>query len=586
MMQDGHVRFRLWAPAEDRVTLISGGHEITIHTQADGWHEVETDLVKPGSPYLYRLADDSEIADPASHAQLADVEGPSIVTDHESYAWRNAGWKGRPWEDAVIYELHIGTFTPQGTFRAAIDHLPHLHDIGITVIEIMPVAHFSGRRGWGYDGVLHYAPHPAYGTPDDLKALVDAAHDHGIMVLLDVVYNHFGPVGNMLHRIAPPFFHPERHTPWGAALAFEREPVRRYFIDNALHWLLDYRFDGLRFDATEEIVDESNHHVLLEMAATIRQTVTDRQVHLVVEDQAKRKSLLNRDGGNVHHYTAAWNDVFHHALHIIATGEDGGHYAKYRDNTDDVLRRATARGFVSEDRESDRVGPLPQKPLPQQVNVNFLQNHDQVGNRAFGDRLLTLTDPALYRVMSALLFLAPPVPLLFMGEEFGERRPFHFFADFDGELAEATRAGRIDEAENFGGLPDGKTADDLPDPNDEQTFLASKLDWNHAASPEGQRHGAFVRSLIRLRQAKIRPLLAEGEAPEPSILASDPGTLAIDWHFAEKTLSIRANLTHDKRNWPSSSGETVLEIPAVGDAGPSIAVSIRPTLQNGNQTPG
>lgn len=190
-----------------------------MHAQADGWHEVETDLVKPSSPYLYRLADGSEIADPASHAQLADVEGPSIVTDHESYAWRNTGWKGRPWEDAVIYELHIGTFTPQGTFRAGIEHLPHLRDIGITAIEIMPVAHFSGRRGWGYDGVLHYAPHPAYGTPDDLKALVDAAHDHGIMVLLDVVYNHFGPVGNMLHRIAPPSSTPNatrpgaRHSP-------------------------------------------------------------------------------------------------------------------------------------------------------------------------------------------------------------------------------------------------------------------------------------------------------------------------------------------------------------------------------------
>jgi malto-oligosyltrehalose trehalohydrolase len=547
-----------------------------MHAKADGWHEVETDLVRPGSAYLYRLPDNTEIADPASHAQLAEIEGPSLVVDHESYVWRTSGWKGRPWEDAVIYELHIGTFTPQGTFRSAIERLPHLRDIGITAIEIMPVAHFAGTRGWGYDGVLHYAPHPVYGTPDDLKALVDAAHGHGIMVLLDVVYNHFGPIGNMLHRIAPSFFHPERHTPWGAALAFERDAVRRYFIDNALHWLNDYRFDGLRFDATEEIVDDSDNHVLLEMATTIRQTIIDRQVHLVVEDQTKRKSLLNRDSGDAGYYTAGWNDVFHHTLHIIATREESGHYAKYSEDTDDVLRRATARGFVAEDREGDGTGPPPQKPLPQQVNINFLQNHDQIGNRAFGERLPTLTDPVLHRVMSALLLLAPPVPMLFMGEEFGERRPFLFFSDFVGELAKATRAGRIDEAKKFGGLPEGKTADDLPDPNDEKTFLASKLDWQHAASPEGQRHSEFVRAVVGLRQAKIRPLLIAGEAPEPRILAAEPGILAIDWRFAERTLSIRANLTHGTGHWPPLSGETIFEIPAVNGAGPSIAISIRP----------
>ncbi|WP_409529788.1 malto-oligosyltrehalose trehalohydrolase [Shinella sp.] len=575
--EDGSVRFRLWAPAEDTVTLIAGEQEIAMHAQADGWHEVATDLVRPGSAYFYRLPDNTEIADPASHAQLAEIEGPSLVVDHDSYVWRTSGWKGRPWEDAVIYELHIGTFTPQGTFRSAIERLPHLHDIGITAIEIMPVAHFAGTRGWGYDGVLHYAPHPAYGTPDDLKALVDAAHGHGIMVLLDVVYNHFGPIGNMLHRIAPPFFHPERHTPWGAALAFEREAVRRYFIDNALHWLIDYRFDGLRFDATEEIVDESENHVLLEMATTIRQTITDRQVHLVVEDQTKRKSLLNRDSGDAGYYTAGWNDVFHHTLHIIATREESGHYAKYSEDTHDVLRRATARGFVAEDREGDGTGPPPQKPLPQQVNINFLQNHDQIGNRAFGERLPTLTDPVLHRVMSALLLLAPPVPMLFMGEEFGESRPFLFFADFVGELAEATRAGRIDEAKKFGGLPEGKAADDLPDPNDETTFLASKLDWEHAASPEGRRHSEFVRSLVRLRQDKIRPLLMVGEAPEPRILAAEAGILAIDWRFAEQTLSIRANLTHGTGTWPPLSGETIFEIPAVNGAGPSIAISIRQT---------
>ena len=476
VMDDGRVQFRLWAPAEDHVTLLVGERDFAMQRAADGWHEVETDLAGPGDRYAFRLSDGSEIPDPASHAQEGDVEGRSIVIDHAGYEWQTE-WQGRPWEEAILYELHIGTFTPEGTFRAALNRLAHLSDLGITAIEIMPVAQFAGQRGWGYDGVLHYAPHTAYGTPDDLKALVDAAHGHGIMVLLDVVYNHFGPVGNILPRIAPTFFHPERHTPWGAALAFERDAVRHYFIENALHWILDYRLDGLRLDATEQIEDESDNHVLIELAETIRQSVPDRPVHLVVEDLLSRKSLLNRDGGDVHHYTAGWNDEFHHALHVIATGERQGHYAAFTEDPHAALREATAKGFIHADRTKDRVGPPPQDRLPPLVNVNFLQNHDQIGNRAFGDRLSTLADPALLQVMTALLMLAPPAPMLFMGEEYGETQPFLYFADFDGELARAVREGRRKEAEKFGGMTEGQTVDDLPDPISDETFQRSKLDW-------------------------------------------------------------------------------------------------------------
>lgn len=572
--KDGRVAFRLWAPAEDKVTLVAGGREIAMAAQGGGWHAVETALARPGESYTFRLSDGSDIPDPASHAQANGVEGPSLIVDHAGYPWQNPGWKGRPWEEAVVYEMHVGTFTPEGTFRAAIDRLAHLSHVGITAIELMPVAHFAGERGWGYDGVLHYAPHNAYGTPDDLKALIDAAHGHGIMVLLDVVYNHFGPVGNVLPRIAPPFFHPERHTPWGAALAFDEEVVRRYFIENALHWIEDYRFDGLRFDATEQIVDESERHMLIEMAETIRQAVPARHVHLVVEDQWSRSSLLNRDDGIVHHYTAGWNDEFHHALHIIATGERQGHYARFGDKPHEVLRESTARGFVNADRSKDRVGPAPQDRLPPQVNVNFLHNHDQIGNRAFGERLPTLADPALLNVMTALLILAPPVPMLFMGEEFGEVRPFYFFVDFTGDLARATRQGRKDEAEKFGGMPEGKTVEDLPDPNDVETFRQSRLDWSRADAPDGRRQSGLVRDLIRLRQAHVVPLLKARGVAEPRILPADPGILAIDWRFAEATLAIRANLTTDNTAWPAPAGETLFALSSGGTAGPSIAVAI------------
>lgn len=576
LLADGRVRFRLWAPAERAVTLIAAGREIEMQAADGGWHEAVTERAGPGTPYLFRLGDGALIADPASHAQQDDIEGPSLVVDHGRHVWRNSGWKGRPWQEAVIYELHVGAFTPQGTFRSAIDRLPHLGHAGITAVEIMPVSHFSGRRGWGYDGVLHYAPHTAYGSPDDLKALVDAAHGHGIMVLLDVVYNHFGPVGNMLPRIAPPFFHPERHTPWGAAVAFEQEAVRRYFIENALHWILDYRFDGLRLDATEEIEDDADAHVLIEMAETVRRAAADRHVHLVVEDQLSRRGLLNRDGGIARHYTAGWNDEFHHALHVLATGEKQGHYAPFATDPDGILRQATARGFVHADRTKDRIGCPPQDPLPPDVNVNFLQNHDQIGNRAFGERLTSLVYPALLDVMTALLVLAPAIPLLFMGEEFGERNPFLFFADFEGALADVTRQGRKGEAEKFGGLPAGRTADDLPDPNETDTFARSKLDWSHAASPEGRRRIAFLRELIALRQAYVVPLLKEPRAGEPHILPAPRGLLAIDWRFAGATLSIRANLSAGEKALPDAPGGTIFALSGDDGAGPSIAVAIGP----------
>ncbi len=569
--KDGSVTFRLWAPLEETITLLVGSREITMQRTNDGWHRLRTNA-ETGEGYAFRLSDGTTLPDPAAGAQLDDVHGRSLIVDHHAYPWKNIGWNGRPWAQAVLYELHIGTFTPEGTFRAAIERLPHLGALGITAIELMPVAHFAGKRGWGYDGVLLHAPHPAYGSPDDLKALIDAAHGHGIMVLLDVVYNHFGPVGNTLPRLAPGFFHSERHTPWGVGIAFDTPAVRRYFIENALQWIVDYRFDGLRLDATEEIIDESEAHLLIELAETVRAAAPGRHIHLTVEDQLSRKSLLNRDGGTVRHYTAGWNDEFHHGMHIAATGETGGYYRNFLDDTIGTIREATAKGFVRADRAKDRVGPAPQDPLPPDVNINFLQNHDQIGNRAFGDRLTTQADPDLLRVMTALLMLSPPVPLLFMGEEYGEEQPFQFFVDFEGELADATKAGREEEAEKFGGMPQGKTRNDLPDPLSEATFGRSKLDWSRAASPEGRRQIDFVRKLIGLRQQYIAPLLQAG-ALEPHILAAGDGIVAIDWRSPRGTLLLRAHLTAETAALPALPGEAILTLSARAEAGPWISVA-------------
>lgn len=569
--KDGGVTFRLWAPAEEAVTLLVEGREIPMQRRDDGWYSLKTEA-KVGDSYAFRLRDGTTLPDPAAHAQLDDVHGLSRIVDHDAYVWENTGWKGRPWAEAVLYELHIGTFTPEGTLRAAIDRLPHLRALGITAIELMPVAHFAGRRGWGYDGVLLHAPHPAYGTPDELKAFVDAAHGGGMMVLLDVVYNHFGPVGNMLPRIAPAFFHPERHTPWGAAIAFDEPAVRHYFIENALQWIVDYRFDGLRLDATEQIEDESETHLLIELAETVRAAAPGRHIHLAVEDLQSRKSLLNRDGGIPRHYTAGWNDEFHHALHIVATGETGGYYKNFLDDTIGTLREATARGFVGADRAKDRVGPAPQDPLPPDVNINFLQNHDQIGNRAFGDRLASQTDPDLLKVMTALLLLSPPVPLLFMGDDYGEVRPFQFFADFEGELAQAIKTGRAAEAEKFGGLTEDRTLADLPDPLSDETFERSKLDWSRADTREGRQHIDFIRELIGLRQRYIAPLL-KTKTVEPHIVPAEDGIVAIDWRSPVGTLLLRVNLTEANGAPPALPGEAIYRFAPSGEAGPWIAVT-------------
>jgi malto-oligosyltrehalose trehalohydrolase len=322
----GETRFRLWAPACERVRLELAGREpVPMAAIEDGWHEAVVAGVMPGAEYEFCLPGrDEPVPDPASRANPADVHGPSVVVDPEAYEWRDDGWRGRPWNEAVVYELHVGTFTPEGTFAAAIERLDHLRDCGVTAVELLPVAAFAGARGWGYDGVLPFAPDAAYGAPEDLKRLVDEAHARGLMVLLDVVYNHFGPDGNYLHAYAPQFFNEAHRTPWGAAINFDAagsRTVRDFFIHNALYWIEEYRFDGLRLDAVHAIADDSPKHVVVEMAEAIaRGPGRERHVHLVLENDANAASLLGPGRA-----TAQWGDDTHHALHVMATGERAGY---------------------------------------------------------------------------------------------------------------------------------------------------------------------------------------------------------------------------------------------------------------------
>ncbi|MCV0397255.1 MAG: malto-oligosyltrehalose trehalohydrolase [Rhizobiaceae bacterium] len=563
-IRDGEARFRLWAPALDQLMLVLDGEASPMARDEDGWFELVADGVRPGARYAFRLPDGSVVPDPASRRQAGSVHGPSLLVDPTTYEWRHPSWKGRPWEETVIYELHVGTFAPEGTFAAAAGRLPYLADLGMSAIELMPVAQFAGDRGWGYDGVLPYAPHPAYGTPDDLKALVDAAHGLGLMVFLDVVYNHFGPEGNYLHTYAPAFFHPERHTPWGPAIAYEREPVRRFFIDNALYWLEEFQFDGLRFDAIDHIRDDqSDPEVMIDIARQIRAELPGRHIHLTTEDNRNVTHLHERDPhGRAGHHTAEWNDDFHNVAHVLLTNEADGYYADFTEDPWGKLGRALAEGFVYQGEHSKETGGprgVPSNHLPPAAFVDFLQNHDQVGNRALGERLTVLTDPRKLELFEAALLLSPHIPLLFMGEEYGEERPFLFFTDFTGELAKAVRDGRRREFARFA-MFRGRE-EDVPDPNRIDTFNASKLDWGRCETLEGRGRRERLRHLIALRQKNIAPLLASG-GRAGKVLAADNGCVAVDWRFPRGRLSMRLNLSESQAAAVAGARETVFADPS------------------------
>ncbi|HWA39355.1 MAG TPA: malto-oligosyltrehalose trehalohydrolase [Burkholderiales bacterium] len=505
VLAGGGVRFRLWAPAAARVEVVIDGTRLPMKASGDGWFEREERAARAGTLYRYCIDDEVLVPDPASRFQPQDCEGPSEVIDPAAFPWKD-GWKGRPWSEAVVYELHVGTFSPRGDYRGVAEKLPHLASLGVTAIELMPLSDFAGRRNWGYDGVLPYAPDSAYGRPEDLKALVQTAHDRGLMVLLDVVYNHFGPKGNFLGRYAPQFFTARHRTPWGAAINFDGEGsrwVREYFIQNALYWLGEYRLDGLRFDAVHAIIDQSPRHVLDELAFTVRKAF-QRPIHLVLENDLNQARYMGPAK-----YTAQWNDDSHHGYHVLATGEDDGYYVAYADAPAKHLARSLAEGFAYQGEVSPFTGEKRGEPsthVPPSAFVDFLQNHDQVGNRAFGERLLSLSDEKVLRALTAILLLAPSPPMLFMGEEWGCTQPFLFFCDFDGELGEAVRDGRRAEFARFAAFRDPAARARIPDPIAEPTFRRSALDWSAAQAPAGKAWVAFYAELLALRRAHIWPL--------------------------------------------------------------------------------
>lgn len=492
---DNLTRFALWAPDATAVQVIfDDGETLAMNAEADGWYVAEAQC-DAGTAYRYKINDDLEVPDPASRAQQSDVHSASVVVDHASYTWRQAKWQGRPWHEAVIYEVHVGLM---GGFEGVMKHLPRLEALGITAIELMPIAEFPGDRNWGYDGVLPYAPEHAYGTPDQLKALIDKAHEHGLMVILDVVYNHFGPDGNFLNAYAKGFFNEDKHTPWGAAIDFSKPQVREFFIGNALMWLFDYRFDGLRFDAVHAI---ESPDFLQDMAKRIRKaTPAGRHIWLNLENEHNEAHLLQQG------FDAQWNDDGHNALHVLLTGETEAYYEDYAQDTTGKLARCLGEGFVYQghvNRHGEKRGE-PSGHLNPTSFVLFLQNHDQIGNRAFGERLSQLSPEPALRAATTLLLASPMVPLMFMGDEWGASEPFQFFTSFHGELAEAVRNGRRSEFKAFSAFQDPERRAKIPDPNAKATFDASRPAFDQF---DQHQRGPWVELYVQLLSLRRRDLM-------------------------------------------------------------------------------
>ncbi len=517
---------RVWAPRAALVELVVGGERRAMHGAGGGWwtaHPADADDLRPGDDYAFALDGGEPLPDPRAEALPHGVHGPARVVDHDAFAWHDRGWQPPTWRDAVVYELHVGTFSPEGTFDGAAGRLGHLAGLGVTHVEVMPVNAFPGARGWGYDGVGLFAPQEAYGGVDGFKRFVDAAHGHGLAVLLDVVYNHFGPDGNYLPRFGP--YLTERHgTPWGAAVNLDdagSHEVRRFICDNAIHWLRQYHLDGLRLDAADRLIDQSAIHLLEQLAAETRALADElgRSLVLVAESDLNDPRLVRPVELGGFGLDASWSDDFHHALHTALTGERGGYYRDF-DGVPDLVR-ALERVYVYDGRYSpnrDRIHGRPVEGLGGDRFVVFAQNHDQIGNRARGDRLAALVEPDALRVAAALVLTGPFVPLLFQGEEWAASTPFLYFSDHqDPALARAVREGRRAEFAAFGWDPE-----EVPDPGASGTFEASRLRWDELDRPGHRELLDWHRRLLGLRRE--RSDLRDGRLPH---VRHEPGTSAI-----------------------------------------------------------
>ena len=516
------ISFRIWAPNANQVQIKIDRDLFGMTPSESGWWFTETPLAKAGIDYAFVLDGGVPVPDPRSPWQPNGIHGPTRTLDHRAFSWTDQSWQAKPLSSAIFYELHIGTFTSQGTFMAAIEQLDYLVGLGITHIELMPVAGFSGNRGWGYDGVDLYAPHHAYGEPDDLKRLVDACHGRGLAVILDVVYNHVGPAGNYLAHFGP-YFTQRYATPWGQAINFdgpESDEVRRFFCDNALMWLKDYHFDGLRIDAVHAIIDTSALHFLEQLACEVAelQAQTGRHLALIAESDRNDPRIIRPREIGGYGVQAQCSDDFHHALHCVLTGEHAGYYVDFGSLAD--LAKALQHVFVYDGRHSvfrrRRHGRLP-SGLSGSSFLGYLQTHDQIGNRAKGERSSHLMSVGRLKIAAALVLTAPFIPMLFQGEEWGATSPFLYFTDHDDpELARNVTEGRRREFAAFGWKPE-----EIPDPQAVETFERSKLIWSEREAEPHAGLLAWHRRLIELRR-KI-PSLSDGRLDRVGVSFDENG---------------------------------------------------------------
>jgi len=535
---DGTTRFSLWAPDADKVVVSLGDkREKEMDSVGGGWYQAVVDKCDAGTDYRYIINDKTQVPDPAARLQYGAL---SCVVD-QKYPWKTESWQGLAWHYTVLYELHVGLI---GGFEKVEKLLPSLARLGITAIELMPIGEFPGTRNWGYDGVLPFAPDTSYGTPDELKRLIDTAHGLGMMVLLDVVYNHFGPDGNYLGEYASEFFRDDIETPWGAAIDFRKPEVCNFFCENALMWILDYRFDGLRFDAVHAI---SEKDFLVELAKRVRSAIhPDRHVHLILENEDNTASLLQQG------FDAQWNDDAHNVLHHLLTSEDEGYYADFAISPTVKLARCLSEGFIyqGELSHTGRNRGEPSAHLPPTAFVLFLQNHDQVGNRAFGERLTEIADPDALRAATVLLLLSPMIPLLFMGEEWGIKRPFLYFTDHKTDLAVAVRDGRQAEFARVGKL---KCNRQIPDPNAIRTFLDCRLPVDLFSQQSGdllsdhEGWWEFYQQLLSIRHLEIIPHLPGARSAGVTVMAR--GAVCAIWMLGNGSqLCIYLNLSDSSVN--------------------------------------
>ncbi len=483
---DAGTTFRVWAPETDVVELNLERESVErrlLHRVGDGYFEGTFDDVGAGMLYRYRIDGHGPFPDPASRFQPDGVHGPSMVVDPRTFEWSDTGWAGRPLADLAIYELHVGTFTPEGTFAAAERRLPFLRDLGVTAVELMPVADFPGDRNWGYDGVALFAPSRCYGSPDELRRFVDRAHQLQLVVLLDVVYNHVGPDGAYLNAFSPYYFTARHPSPWGAGVNFDGEhaaPVREFFIENALQWVLDYHIDGLRLDATHAIHDDSPRHFLAELGERVRAAAGHRHVLLIAEDHRNLARMLGSPAEDGWGMDGVWADDLHHQLRRILAGDADGYYADFAGTTADLATTLRDGWFYTGQHSAYLGQPRGTDPSPIAPYrfIVCLQNHDQIGNRAHGERLHHQVTMPAFRAASVLLLTAPQTPLLFMGQEWAASAPFLYFTDHHDALGQAVREGRRAEFGRFAAFSDPATRERIPDPQDRATFLASRIDWN------------------------------------------------------------------------------------------------------------